>query len=128
MADEVHLGILLQHRVETVEALVVAADLPMHQNRHAVGVGELIEFLHLGRIAFDVEFLFTDEHCPELEIFFDDRGGVGEIANLVGTEDEFGGEGSHESEAVLVAGNRAFEAVGAAVDGRGAKGVAARRE
>ena len=50
--------------MEPLEAVVVHLELPVHQDRHAVRLGEVVDPLHLGRVALDAELLLGNDNRP----------------------------------------------------------------
>ncbi len=71
MAEKVHRGILLEHRVEPFEAVVVHLELPVHQHRHTVRLRQLVDLLHRRRVAFDAELLLGNDHAAPLQVALD---------------------------------------------------------
>ena len=68
MADEIHPRVLLEHLVEALEPVVVHLELPVHQHRHAIGLRELVDPLHLRSVAVDAKLLFGDDDGATLQI------------------------------------------------------------
>lgn len=123
--DEGDARIFLEHLVEALEAVIIHLELPMHQDGHAVGLGELVNLLHRGGVAFHAEFLFSDHDGAALEIFLDLGGGAIDVGHFVRCEGKFLRMRFGELVARFVAGAFRLKAVGdAVVGGLGVHGTA----
>jgi hypothetical protein len=115
--------------MKPVEAEVVHAVLPVHQDRHVVRARQLVEPLHLGRVTVDAELLLTDHDAASFQVAFDLGEGVVEVRDVVGAGEVLAPVSSREHVARLVAERLCLQTVGQAlVCGRTVGGPASRQQ
>ena len=121
VADEGHLWELLEHAMEPLEAMVVHAELPVHQHRHAVRLGKPVDRLHLRGVAGNPEFLFRDHDGAARELPLDLLRRTVEVGHVVGPEAELAGMCLREVVAGVVAEGLRLQPVRDTVVGRGSR-------
>ncbi len=129
VADEGHARVRRQHRVEPLEAVVVHAELPVHQHRHAARRGQAVDRLHLRSVAGHAELLLRDDHGPARQLAGNLVGGAVEIGHVVGPEQELARMRRREGVTRIVAEGLRLQAVrSTVVRGWASRGASRRQE